>query len=66
MFWKSANNYDHICVSLISANMELKKYSCVFWILFMNKYKWKKIEIPEKGGSAYTGGRGVRTPLGHL
>ena len=50
--------------SLIRAKLELKRKSCVFWVLFIYKDERKKLEFPEMGGSAPPGG--VRTPLGPL
>ena len=43
------------------ANLEFKRQSSVFWVLFMYKIEQKKLEIPE---SADPGG--VRTPFGPL
>ena len=53
---------DDIRPSLKRAKLEFKRQSCVFWVLFIYKNDRKKLEFPEMGGSALTGGVRTRVP----
>ena len=53
------NLYFGTCInrpSLKRAKLEFKRQSCVFWVLLIYKNERKKLEFPEMGRSALTGG----------